>query len=115
MDKKFIEQAKHIRIEYIRNLSNISGYEKKINGYKDELSEIQRNMKPDDQSLLVKMMNMEKKLKALENIMVPFAKKIKDLEKEADTLFENIKDRHPNMTPEDIQNELIPHLKEIKF
>lgn len=115
MDKKFIEQAKHIRIEYIKNLNDVLKCEEKINKYKDELKVIQENLSSEDSSLLSKMAVIEKNLKTIENIMNPFTKKVKRLEKEADTLFDNIKERHPELSPEDIQNELIPHLKEIKF
>jgi len=117
MDKKFIEQAKNIRREYVKNLNDVIKCEEKINIYKKELTGIQENLLSniEEDILKTKIMDIEKNLKYIENIMEPFRKKVKRLEKEADTLFENIKEKYPNYTIIDIQNELIPHLKEIKF
>jgi len=116
MNKKFIEQAKSIRREYIKNINDVAKCEEKINIYKKELTKIQENLSSIDQdSLRIKMMDIEKNLKYIENIMEPFTKKVKKLEKDADILFENIKECHPNLSTEDIKNELVVHLKEIKF
>jgi hypothetical protein len=116
MDKKFIEQAKNIRREYIKSVNDILSCEDKINYYKTKLSEVQLNMQSTSKDdIRIKMMDIEKNIKVIENLMNPHTNKVKSLEKEADILFENIMERHPNYTKEDIQNELIPHLKEIKF
>jgi len=115
MDKKFIEQAKAIRREYVKNLNGVLKYEDKINKYKDELTEIEKHLEPNNESLLQKMMEIEKNINAIESIMNPFTKRVKRLEKDADQLFDNIRERHPELSTQDIQNELIPHLKEIKF
>lgn len=116
MDKKFIEQAKSIRREYIKNLNDVLKCEEKINIYKEELIKVQQSLTNGDEQLLKeKMIDIEKNLKHIENIMTPFSMKVKRLEKDATILFENIKERHPDYTTQDIQNELIPYLKEIKF
>lgn len=116
MDKKFIEQAKNIRRQYIKNLNDILKCEDEISFYKKELNVINNHLNfENEENLKYKMFEIEKNIKKIETIMTPFGKKVKELEKEADKLFENIKERHPEYTVEDIQNELIPHLKEIKF
>jgi ferritin-like metal-binding protein YciE len=116
MDKKFIEQAKNIRREYIKSVNDILSCEDRINQYKSKLSEIQFDMhSKGKEEIREKMMDVEKNIKIIENIMTPHTNKVKSLEKEADILFENIMERYPNYTKEDIQNKLIPHLKEIKF
>lgn len=116
MDKKFIEQAKNIRRQYVKNLNDVLKCEEEINSYKKELIMIQDNLKIDDEEILLeKMIEIEKNIKKIESIMIPFGKKVKELEKEADKLFENIKERYPNYSIQEIQNMLIPHLKEIKF
>lgn len=117
MDKIFIEQAKQIRREYIKNAKEVVKCESRIEIYKEDLIKLQRelNEKMDTDLIRDKLILIEKNIKSIEKILDPFNMKIKKLEKDADKLFDNIKERHPNLTPEDIQNELIPHLAEIKF
>ncbi len=116
MDKIFIEQAKHIRKEYIKNVNDIISCEKKIEDYKQNLIKLQKDMENTDENLMKeKLMLIEKNIKNIENILDPHTNKMLNLEKQADILFDNIKTRHPNMTTEDIKNELVPHLSEIKY
>lgn len=117
MDRIFIEQAKSIRREYIKNAKEIIKCEGKIENYRNELNKIQSElhdeMSKDD--LRLKLIDVEKNIKSIENIISPYDKKIKELEKSADKLFENIKERHPDISPEQIQRELIPYLTEITY
>ena len=117
MDRKFIEQAKVIRREYIKVVKNIAKSEAELEIFRDQLKNIESelNDKMDEDLIRSKMTEIEKNLKSIENIIVPFDKKVKKLEKDADKLFENIKSRYPKMTAEEIQNEMIPYLAEIKF
>lgn len=117
MDKIFIEQAKNIRREYIRNAKEIVKREDIIDGYRQELTKVQEELtdKINEQTLVEKLILIEKNIKGIEKILEPYTSKMKQLEKEADKLFENIKERHKTLTPEDIKNELIPYLAEIKF
>lgn len=117
LDKIFIEQAKYIRREYIKNSKEISECESKIESYKDELNDIQSelNEKMNENELLNKLILVEKNIKAIENIIQPHIDKIKKLEKEADKLFDSIKEKHTTLTSEDIKNELVPHLMKINF
>jgi chromosome segregation ATPase len=122
MDKKFIEQAKSIRREYAKVIKEISSSEEKIEVYRNELKTIEVELKSvtsqgniDQDKLRSRMMDMERNMKSIEEIITPYDKKVKQLEKDADKLFENIKERYPNITKEEIQQELIPHLAEIKF
>lgn len=117
LEKIFIEQAKHIRREYIKNSKEISKCEDKIEIYKNELDIIQNelNGKMNETDLLNKLILVEKNIKSIENIIQPYIDKIKNLEKDADKLFDNIKNKHSNITSEEIKNELIPHLMKINF
>jgi len=62
-----------------------------------------------------KLILIEKNIKSIEKIIHPYVSKIELLEKDADKLFDNIKSRHTNLTTEEIQSELIPHIMEINF
>jgi small-conductance mechanosensitive channel len=117
MEKIFIEQAKHIRIEYIKVYKNMNECESKIEVYKNQLIDIKKEIDnvDNENDFKEKLIIIEKNIKNIETILKPHLDKIKNLEKSADTLFENIKERYPNISKEEIQNELIPHLMEIKF
>lgn len=117
MDKIFIEQAKNIRRLYIKVSGDITKSEKKIEFFKQELKRLQEELNVDmnEQLIIEKAAEIEKNLKLIQDIIIPLEEKIVKLQKDADKLFENIKDRYPNMTVEEIQNSLIPHLEKIKF
>lgn len=116
MDKIFIEQAKSIRKEYIKNVKEVVKCESKVEEYKSKLIEIQEELKSVDfETAKLKLHEIEKNIKSVETILSPYTKKIEELEANADTLFEKIKERHPNLTMEEIQNELIPYLMEIEY
>lgn len=117
MDKIFIEQAKNIRREYIKNSKEISKCEDQIEKYKEVLTEVQGelNEEMNQDEILQKLNLVEKNIKEIEKIIEPYILKIKKLENDADKLFDNIREKYPKMTTEDVRNELIPHLIEINF
>jgi chromosome segregation ATPase len=117
MDKIFIEQAKQIRREFIRNSKEINRCEEEIEIYKQKLSSIQDELNDDmnKDDMLQKLVQIEKNMKIIEEILKPYEEKVLKLQKDADKLYENIKERHKSITQEEIEKELIPHLTEIKF
>jgi hypothetical protein len=117
MDKIFIEQAKHIRRQYIKNSKEILKCEERIEESKHNLMNISNIdiSEFDENELKEKLILIEKNIRNIEMILKPHTDRMIFLEKEADKLFENIKQRHPDLTVENIKNELIPHLKEVKY
>jgi predicted transcriptional regulator len=117
MDKIFIEQAKNIRRQYIKVTKDLSKSEEKIGFFKEELRKIKENLSANmnEDSLKISAVEIEKNLKLIQDIIEPLDIKVKKLQEDADKLFENIKERYPNMSSEEIQNELIPHLEQIRF
>lgn len=117
MDKIFIEQAKQIRREFIKNSKEVVKCEGKIESYKQDLNKLQEelNENMDEQTIREKLALIERNIKSIEIVLAPFNVKVQQLEKDADKLFTSIKERHTSMSPDDIRNELIPHLMEIKF
>jgi len=116
MDKKFIEQSKFLRIEYFKAVKEIASSEKKVEKYKNDLDDIQELIEKGDKEIILSaIIEFEKKIKQIEESLSPQVNKIKDLEKKADQLFDNIKECYPDMTIEEIHYELIPHLKDINL
>lgn len=117
MDRIFIEQARSIRREYIRNAKEIVKCEDRIESYRNELTKIQSELNDEmsKDNLRDKLLIIEKNIRSIENIIGPFDKNIKELEKSADKLFDNIRERHPELTTDQIQRELIPYLAEINY
>ena len=73
------------------------------------------NDKMDEKVIREKLILIEKNIKSIEKILEPYNNKIVQLQKDADKLFEGIRERHTTLSAEDIKSELIPHLAEIKF
>ena len=117
MDIIFIEQAKHIRTEYIKCANEIVNLESEIEKFKNELGLIQKDLKSDkkNQDIQSKLVSIEKNMREIEIMFKPHLEKMENLGKDADQLFDKIRERHPSLTTEQIQSELIPHLSKIKF
>jgi hypothetical protein len=50
--------------------------------------------------------------KATEKIL-PYHDKVKDLDKQQRKLYNTIKDKYPNLSDEDMKNQIIPHVVKI--
>jgi chromosome segregation ATPase len=116
MDRIFIEQAKNIRREYIKNVREVAKCESEVEKYRTKLLAINEELHDiDEDTAKLKLVEIEINMKKIESIITPYTSKLTKLEEDADKLFENIKQRHPELSMEQIQNELIPYLTEINY
>lgn len=117
MDKIFIDTAIKIREDYIKCNDNILKQENMINTFKKDLDIIRSTIKDDmtKDDIQSKLYQIEKNMAILESSLKPHLQEMEKLQSQADVLFENIKNKHPELSIDDIQNELIPHLSKIKF
>ena len=117
MDIKFVEQSRQLRIEYFKATKQILKCESEITQYKKNLEDILEKMddEKNKEKIMLLLSDVEKNIKLVENKISPYINRIKELEKSADVLFENIKERYPEITPDEIKNGLIPHLKNITY
>lgn len=117
MDKIFIDTAIKIRKDYIKCNDNILKQENMINIFKKELDIIRSTINDDmtKDEIQLKLYEIEKKMAVLETSLKPHLQEMEKLQSQADILFDNIKNKHPELSVNDIQNELIPYLSKIKF
>jgi len=118
IDKRQIEESKRIRNEYLICLENVKIFENKLVKLTTELnnvvSTIEESINELDEELINNKLNdLDKQISNIQIEMKPDMKKIKQLKKEADILFESIRDKNPGVTKEELKNELYPHISEI--
>jgi hypothetical protein len=124
IDKIFIDKAIKIRKEYVKCMTDINLDISKLNKYKNEIEKIveegdkvvelydneaNENYKKEMQNVAYELyLNVEKIQKQLN----PNKERIKKLEKESDLLYVSIHERYPELTIEDIKEQIIPYLDE---
>lgn len=119
IDKIYIEEAIRIRKEYLKNLLNVTKFEKvyqelfeKLEKEKEKVSNFDADIiTQDDIFKYVKQLEVELNL-ILDKIR-PYIEKIDDLDNEQRILYNNIKEKYIDITDEEIYKEIIPVIKEI--
>ena len=124
IDKIFIEKAINIRKEYVKCITNIDLDLSKLNFYKREIEKIleegdkiielydndaNKEYKKNMQNIA---QDLYSKIEKIQNQITPNKEKISQLEKESDLLYVSIHERYPELTVEEIREQIIPHLDE---
>ena len=118
--KQYIDEGIRIRKNYLFNLEEILKQEPKIFEKKqkfDELSsEMERVVKSDKNDvrktleLNNTLMLLEKEIINIQNIVKPYHDAIESLRKDTDKLYLAIKEKYPNITPSEIENEIMSNV-----
>ena len=119
IDKIYIEEAIRIRKEYLKNLLNVTKFEKvyqeileKLEKEKEKVSNFDADIiTQDDIFKYVKQLEVDLNL-ILDKIR-PYIEKINDLDNEQRILYNNIKEKYIDITDEEIYKEIIPVIEEI--
>ena len=115
LDNLYIEEAKRIRKVYLTNLANIVLKEDEIEMYFGMIEEIREEVKnsedgTDEQYFIKKLMEINDSIEKIKSFIIPYYEKIKDLDGAQKLLYNNIKDKFPNITDEEIQDQIMPHI-----
>ena len=119
IDKIYIEEAIRIRKEYLKNLLNVTKFEKvyqeifeKLEKEKEKVTNFDADIiTQDDIFKYVKQLEVDLNL-ILDKIR-PYIEKINDLDNEQRILYNNIKEKYIDITDEEIYKEIIPVIEEI--
>ena len=123
IDKIYIETAQKIRDEFIETTNKISQYEEplreiqeSIESFIKDLESIKSNLKNKDSKtaeteIMDKVSSVEIEGNKYAKLIDPLNKKIEDLEKRENNLYNTLKEKYPKLSDEDIINELKKHLK----
>jgi hypothetical protein len=125
IDKKYIDIAIKIRKEYFSELEMMKSKEEILNHYKNEVQLIYDDLEkivssyngivetdePFQKELNSRLNEIEKIIVKTQKSLEPHLKKIEDLRKQSDILYNSIIDKYPELTSEEIQNQISEYLK----
>jgi hypothetical protein len=121
--ERYINQAKRIREQYIKNMQLILLKDKIIDKYKTNIKNIMisnkkyidsnsdKNLNMIKNSLKEKLLEIESNINNISKELIPLIEKNEKLEKESTELFITIKDKYPDLSKEDIQKEILFSIK----
>lgn len=114
LEKIYIEEAKRIRKVYLTNLASIVERENDIQIYfkmiEDIKNEVEENESNNDQYYMKKLLEINDKIEIIKGLILPHHEKIKGLDESQKILYNRIKEKHPTITDDEIQNEIVPHI-----
>ena len=126
IDLKYKEGAKVLRNEYIGLNKKLQFHQKEFNdiqqvlqNYIKEFMEYETNLKnnPNEtnvegikKEIEIKLSNLEKELNMITSKINPISNRISKMKKEEEQLFNQIKEKYPNILDEDIINEIQSYL-----
>lgn len=117
IDDRFIKEAIRIREEYLLNVKDIKDKEGKIISIKDDINnayEMAIKASDMDKELIEsKIDRLRNDVNDITKYIQPIMKNINDLRNDADVLYENIKDKYPNITKDELIDIMAPYMKEI--
>jgi seryl-tRNA synthetase len=117
IEEIYINAAKRIRQEYLNNLIYITKEEENIKDLTSKLMKISEEVENSDKKgesyYRGILFDIEKLIKDATEKIIPYQEKTNKLNKEQKTLYNIIKEKYPNITDVEIQNEIIPHILEI--
>lgn len=120
LDKIYINEAIRIRSEYMASLKNILKEEDSLNLKKSEIDNIQNVMEEmveSDMHDVTKRLRLNEQLIKIERIVKDIQDKIRphynNIEKlriDADRLYTSIKEKYPNVTENEIKEQIAPYI-----
>jgi len=116
LDKRLIDESLRIREEYLKKIEEIKKNEDLFNNVKDELNNtylILEGSDIDKEFIENKILKLTKDINKIENLINNILYKIDILKKDADKLFEKIKEKYSDITEEELINILYPYIKKL--
>ncbi len=121
LDKIYINDAIRIRKEYKKSLESILNEKVPLDVKKKEIEDYQSNMEniiDEDMNDITKRLKLNNDLQKIERIIKEIQSKIKphydNIEKlrtDADRLYNSIMEKYPNVTEQEIKNQIAPYLQ----
>jgi len=120
---RYIKEANRIRETFIKTIREIEEKEKLVTKHKNDIKiimksnseyiENNRDISIDEakESMKGELETIEEKIVFIVGELEPLLEKIEKLKKESKELYKAIKDRHPELSEEDIQKEVLYSIK----
>ena len=117
VDQIYINEAIRIREEYLDNLIYIANEQDYITGLSSDLKtlndEISESEKKDEKYYRDALFEVELMIRKANEKIMPYYDKIKELDKKQRDLYNTIKDKYPDITDDQMQKAIIPHIMEV--
>lgn len=117
IEEIYIREAQRIRKEYLEALINITNEEDSIKKLTDELKEfseeIENSESKNEQYYKDALIEIDRMITSAMNKIKPYQEKTKELDKQQRILYNNIKEKYPSISDDDIKNSIIPYIIEI--
>ena len=122
ISEQYINEGIRIRKTYIQNLKEILKQEPKILERKAYFEKLQAEMETVVHSdlnemrktleLNNKLLILEKEITTIQNLIKPFYDNIENLKNDRDRLYLAIKEKYPNITQQEIENDIMGRVEE---
>jgi predicted nucleic acid-binding Zn-ribbon protein len=123
IDKFYLEEARRIRMEYLKNLNEINSrvpfiekFKQKILSYQDKIKNIVNSDKSDsikETIFLSEVESLSNDIETLEKEIKPFYNNIKKLSDDSLKLKEAIEQKYIGITIDEIKNQIIPYVSDL--
>lgn len=122
IDKIYIESAKRIRKDYTSLMEPLDYYLKQLEGmsnmFNDAITDLEKfnselhtkTKESAEKELHARLLKVEEDQLKIQKVIEPLNKKIEDLRKEEDALWNQIKMSYPNLSEDQIINEIQKNL-----
>lgn len=121
IDKRYIDEAVRIRIEFLENLINVKKFEKiyqelliKLEDSKEKIDSLDpKNTSLTEDNVIKMVQEISIELNLVIEKIKPYSEKTKELDDKQRILYKTIKEKYPNITDEDIYKEIVPVIARI--
>jgi hypothetical protein len=115
LDKLYIDEAVRIRKTYLTNLAAIVEKEDEIQVYFGQIEDIRKQVEDSeptnpDEFFVNRLLDINNNIEKIKNVIMPHYDKIQKLDESQRLLYNNIKDKYPNITDLEIQEQIVPHI-----
>lgn len=111
IEENYIQDAIRIRKTYFEVLDKITQQQSKIDIYRKEVENYLEQLKNieelDKHSMELHTLEVGIKIKKVEDLINPYYEQIKNLENEADKLYETIMSIYPDVDIDDVKKQII--------
>ncbi len=121
IDDRFLKEGSRIREEYLENLEFIVNKEQEMLRIKDDLFKLITDIKSfgtineiDEELVANRIQKLDRELKDLQKSIKPKTERIDELRSDADRLYDIIKEKYPDITQDDLKDQLYPYISEIE-
>ena len=114
LDEIYIKESIRIRKEYLTNLTNIITKEDEIRECIMMMENIKQEMEdvdePTEEFFMLRLTKINDTIDEIRKYITPYYDKITELDKTQRVLYHSIKEKYPDISDDEIQNQIVPHI-----